>query len=386
MIKTKPYLRFPSLVMWLALGVFTQIQYRFAWQVILFVFALCCGIFFMCQRAYVTRIIFVLLVFISGLFSVGSMHLQSKDISAGRHTVQASVCSNALPSNTYYKIDLCLHHDLVEGKWLLHHQKIPTAFYSVRVPKKNDEIYAKLKVKFLEPRQRVFATILDDDGWAWKNQQTDRLADTIVHKAQKKLPVHVFQIFQSIVLGDAGYLSPALKNTLTEMGVIHLFVFSGFHVGVVYILFYFFLGLFLSGYKHMIWRKKIQLALAWLATSIFLYVVLSFEIPTFRAWLFLTLYVWHQWIEKRRDFWFILSATVFIMLLLCPEGVFTVSSYLSFLAVIGIIWSLQIYAKQKKDAHTIYQKIETNFVVSMGAYLWTTFLLSFFFFYLYILT
>ncbi|MEZ4820764.1 MAG: hypothetical protein R3A45_13120 [Bdellovibrionota bacterium] len=88
MIKTKPYLRFPSLVMWLALGVFTQIQYRFAWQVILFVFALCCGIFFMCQRAYVTRIIFVLLVFIAGLFSVGSMHLQSKDISAGRHSVK----------------------------------------------------------------------------------------------------------------------------------------------------------------------------------------------------------------------------------------------------------------------------------------------------------
>jgi len=293
--------------------------------------------------------------------------------------IQGYVCGPRVGGEKSWRLELCLTHIYKDSRWQKKSETIKTTFYTYLAPDNTDQIRAFIKFKKHTRSNSYVGKVSGDDAWTFLEPKSLKQSPPTQSELQIKrsLGTRTFQMYQAIVLGESAYLSDPIKDVFIRLGIIHLFVFSGFHVGVVFGLFYVVLLLCLLGQKNMVVKKATCLIGAWIATTVFLGCFISFNMPSFRAWLFLGVYVSVQVCLLPKHLLKTILITLFFVLLLAPEETFSLSAYLSFLAVVGIVWSLQL--TQIGSQKGVARWLKNNFVISMGAYLWTTPILIYYF-------
>lgn len=314
----------------------------------------------------------------SGLIILGLAFLSwpapQQDLMSKKVWASAVVCGPVSGTEHYWQANVCLKGVHKNGSWQNTHQVVRTKFYTYQAPLKGTKIHTLIRLKKQDNQNSVLGWTGKDDDWVYTYPLGERYGDVAV---KSRLSVDAFQIYQAMTTGNASFLNLDLKEQLVKLGIIHLFVFSGFHVGVIFGLFYMFFCIVTAGMRHLVRRKKFNLMCAWISTSLFLGFGLSFNMPSFRAWLFLGMYIASQLFGFSTSLAKTLIITFFLCLLITPQHTFSLSAYLSFLAVIGIVWSL--YLTQYDGHSRMIKWIKNNFVISMGAYLWTTPILIYFF-------
>ncbi|GAB6100232.1 DNA internalization-related competence protein ComEC/Rec2 [Halanaerocella petrolearia] len=135
-------------------------------------------------------------------------------------------------------------------------------------------------------------------------------------------------LLQSLLLGDKAQLSTQVKDKFKKLGVSHLLVISGFHIGLISYLIY-------SCGQYL----KLPQGLLLVLTIFFLagYLVLTgCQLPSLRAVLLIISVLIGRYLERRIDLYNLLAGVGVIILIINPRSLFTISFQLSFLAVVTI--------------------------------------------------
>ncbi|MCK8826958.1 DNA internalization-related competence protein ComEC/Rec2 [Natroniella acetigena] len=135
-------------------------------------------------------------------------------------------------------------------------------------------------------------------------------------------------ILQALLLGNKSLLPPEVENDFREVGLSHLLVISGFHIGLLsYIIYFICQKLKLS--------EKITLILNLLVLGSYL-LLTGWQLPALRAVILISLVLWGKLLNRKIDIYNLLAGVALIILLINPWSLFTVSFQLSFGAVIAI--------------------------------------------------
>lgn len=137
-------------------------------------------------------------------------------------------------------------------------------------------------------------------------------------------------VFKGILLGEQRYLTESDRELFIDYGIMHLLAVSGLHVGFVVI--------FLLALTRRL-QLKSSFELAVLFLGLFLYCALTgFAPPVMRASLMAVIYLTGSHLNKEHKPEISISIAAFILLLLNPLQLFTVSFQMTFAATLGIIY------------------------------------------------
>ena len=135
-------------------------------------------------------------------------------------------------------------------------------------------------------------------------------------------------ILEALLLGDKSLLPDKIEDNFRELGLSHLLVISGFHIGLLSYLFY------LIGRK-LNFSKRLNLIFNLIFLSSYL-IITGCQLPSLRAVLLIFLVLLGDYLERRIDIYNLLAGVGIIILLINPFSLFTVSFQLSFGAVVAI--------------------------------------------------
>ena len=133
--------------------------------------------------------------------------------------------------------------------------------------------------------------------------------------------IHV-SFYQALVCGSKVSNSPEVFH-LQKMGIIHMLVVSGAHL------------LFLSKILKLLFKSKLSIALEVLILFIFV-CICQFQIPVFRAWIFVVLKVIDRRLKLFTPVLALLLTSVVFCLSIFPDQKFSYTLLLSWLACLGI--------------------------------------------------
>lgn len=136
-----------------------------------------------------------------------------------------------------------------------------------------------------------------------------------------------------MVLGQAGYMDRATKNTAKVLGILHVFAASGLHLALLYGFFFFPLSRLL-GPRHPV------AAFAPLLPAAFYLWLLDYPVSLARAFFFLMLFASRTVVHRRVTLADHLLNTALLTLLIFPSSMLSLSALLSFAAVAGILYAL----------------------------------------------
>jgi len=178
----------------------------------------------------------------------------------------------------------------------------------------------------------------------------------LVEKIDKNLPPFYSSILKAILLGEREGLPSRVLENFRRTGTAHVLVVSGLHVGLL--LFIVFTVVRVSGFS-----SKIAYGVA-LPIVIYYAFLSGLRPPIVRATLMATVGIICYFLD--RDVPLILCLAAFIILLVNPLSLFTVSFQLSFLAVGGIVYLVPYLEKKLKRLPGLLRK---PFSVSLAAQL-----------------
>ncbi|WP_408954885.1 DNA internalization-related competence protein ComEC/Rec2 [Natroniella sp. ANB-PHB2] len=135
-------------------------------------------------------------------------------------------------------------------------------------------------------------------------------------------------ILQALLLGNKSLLPPEVENDFREVGLSHLLVISGFHIGLLSYIIYFIC-------KKLKLSERIIFILNLLVLSSYL-LLTGWQLPALRAVILISLILWGKLLKRRVDIYNLLAGVALIILVINPWSLFTVSFQLSFGAVIAI--------------------------------------------------
>ncbi|MGM0381478.1 MAG: ComEC/Rec2 family competence protein, partial [bacterium] len=165
---------------------------------------------------------------------------------------------------------------------------------------------------------------VDPAGWLAGFRQ---IITEWLNSKQERWPLTV-SFLKTLALGEKNALGLRLNSYLRRLGIIHLFVISGLHVGFVS---WFVLYMF----------DKYSNTVKFVVITFFLLLYLLFlgwPLPALRAGLMVWLGVLALWLERKTGGWSLLISAVFILVLLNPFVIFSAGFQLSVSAVAGIFF------------------------------------------------
>ena len=153
---------------------------------------------------------------------------------------------------------------------------------------------------------------------------------TRLFKILSELEGESAEVGRAIMLGESGWLNAKLEKRVRRLGVMHLFAASGLHLGIFYGIIYWPLSLKL-GRKH-----PLALFLPLLPCALYAW-VLYFPVSLCRAFIFILLLALRSLIHRKITTSHHLANTALVLILWDPPGFYSLSGYLSFGAVSGIL-------------------------------------------------
>lgn len=183
---------------------------------------------------------------------------------------------------------------------------------------------------------------------------------------------------KAILIGERGELDNEIVEDFRGAGTIHLLAVSGLHMGFVI--------LFMSFFLRILRVPKINVApFVIIAGTLFYIVLTGANPPVLRAGIFAILYYLGVFLQRRRDNINILFVTALIILIVNPLEIYNAGFQLSFCAVGGILYALQITRNWLTTfvLNDIYQKVYYKIMVlgiaSLGAVIGTAIPVSYHF-------
>lgn len=169
-------------------------------------------------------------------------------------------------------------------------------------------------------------------------------------------------VIQGLVLGSKDNIDEETKNAYKAAGLMHILAVSGLHVGIIY-------GILIVLFGHL--RKyqagKIYFAIVCVTVLWFYALVTGLSPSVVRASVMFTIFAMAETTRKQKNSYNILAASAFLMLMINPDLLFTVSFQLSYLAVLGIIYLQPIFEKLWHAPNILLKRIWQLFTVGLAA-------------------
>jgi competence protein ComEC len=161
-------------------------------------------------------------------------------------------------------------------------------------------------------------------------------------------------LFRALILGECQGITPDLREPFNKTGLGHVMAVSGLNIGMVAGAVFFLLKWLLSLSYRLALSVDVRKLAALLTTlPVIGYSLLAgFQVPCQRSMIMVLAFLGSLVLGREREVWSTLSLAGFIILLLDPNALFSVSFQLSFLAVIGILWLTPVLLKYLKPPET----------------------------------
>jgi competence protein ComEC len=174
-----------------------------------------------------------------------------------------------------------------------------------------------------------------------------------------------FAILSALTLGNKEYIQPDLKNSYAVTGASHILAVSGLHVGVVFFVLNFLLGLVLKGKRYVVPR------IIFLITALWVYTFVTGLSPSvIRASVMLSFGSIGIVLKRRTLLYNTIAASAFFMLLYNPFYLYDISFQLSYIAVIFIVFFepriYQIFHFSSRTKNKIWKLLSVSLAAQLG--------------------
>ncbi|MEO0158867.1 MAG: ComEC/Rec2 family competence protein [candidate division WOR-3 bacterium] len=140
-----------------------------------------------------------------------------------------------------------------------------------------------------------------------------------------------YAISTALLLNNREFIPFEVKNAFAQTGMYHLLAISGLHISIIFAIISFFLSIFYI-------PKKLNFIIS--TIIIFFYVLILDFIPSaFRAFLFALIFSIANLFERKVNMLNVWGLSLLINLLISPIEIYDIGFQLSYLAVLGIIYS-----------------------------------------------
>lgn len=153
----------------------------------------------------------------------------------------------------------------------------------------------------------------------------------------KTIPQAYAGIMEGILFGTMGNIDPQAKDDFAVSGVIHIFSVSGYHVGILVLVF--------SGLAEYTGLKQFGRTLLILAITLFYAVMTGATPPVMRATLMAWIMLLSKYTEQDCDWVTSLCATALLLLLYHPFSLYNAGFQLSFVATWGLFYLIPVIHK-----------------------------------------
>jgi competence protein ComEC len=192
--------------------------------------------------------------------------------------------------------------------------------------------------------QGLFHRLSPRDSTDWRPLPTSErslyaVAQSLRRRAERQLQRTLdgdeLAVAAALILGKKDRLSLALRSTYADTGAMHVLAVSGLHVGIVGQFVFWLLG---GAIGRRRWGRWLRLALT--LTAIWSFALLTGLAPSVQrsALMFSLFYAGQILFRRRTNGYNSLACAAFILLMVDPLQLFTVSFQLSFTAVAGILF------------------------------------------------
>jgi competence protein ComEC len=149
-------------------------------------------------------------------------------------------------------------------------------------------------------------------------------------------------VLKALIIGDRAGISSALRNQFNRAGVGHILAISGLHIGIVATVSFFLFQRCLRFVRPLLWRAWTHKGAAILSLfPVCIYGLISGMSPsTQRAVIMVCAFLLTFVVERERDALNILALAAFIILMVHPPSLFSISFQLSFMAVLSILYGM----------------------------------------------
>ncbi len=191
------------------------------------------------------------------------------------------------------------------------------------------------KSKLYPSSYEVIGYIKGDSFIVLKSKRIDN-QNLIYKKFDKFLRERAFRfedyaMITALLLNNRDYIPYEVKNAFTETGMYHLLAISGLQISLIFIAISFLLSLFYIPRNANFLISSI---------IIFFYALLLDFIPSvFRAFLFALIFSIANLFERKVNMLNVFGLSLFINLFISPTEIYDVGFQLSYLAVLGMIYS-----------------------------------------------
>jgi competence protein ComEC len=132
---------------------------------------------------------------------------------------------------------------------------------------------------------------------------------------------------RALLMGQKNALPSRVREKVNRLGITHLFVISGFHIGILAVII------------HLLFRKKSRAAIVVLPVVIWVYIwMLGFPIPATRAAVIVSLFSLFIYFGIQKNLLNSLGIAAITLLILNPSSLFLPGFQLTFACLLGIIW------------------------------------------------
>ncbi|MCJ7819073.1 MAG: ComEC family competence protein, partial [Syntrophales bacterium] len=189
------------------------------------------------------------------------------------------------------------------------------------------------EVRLSDPRRLIFLAETQDYPWA------ERLRGGI-RELLKSMDPAGRAIYLSMLLGDQGEVSQAMRRNLSRTGTSHLLVINGLHLGMVALVTYFLSFWLLRCFPRLLLRvNAVKIATLLAAIPVVFYAYVAGGSPsTQRAEVMVLAYLFLVFLGRPGEVWSALALAALIILSLAPLRLFSISFQLSFAAVAFLIY------------------------------------------------
>ena len=208
------------------------------------------------------------------------------------------------------------------------------------------------------------------------------LSFTIQDKLKRKFTQYfkdesVRGVAEAIVFGYKEELDDQWMEAFSKTGTIHVLAVSGLHVGIIYVLISFLLGLSKSNRKLIAWKTLFVILV------LFLYcLVTGFSPSVTRASLMFGLVMLANLWQRQSNIYNTLCFACLVLLIANPNNIYNVGFQFSFLAVLGIVFYKDYFRKAIPTSNFVLSKVVMLGAVSIAAQI-ATFPLGIYYFHQY---
>lgn len=183
--------------------------------------------------------------------------------------------------------------------------------------------------QYLRPHQRRVLGYEPRNGLTALANTVNRLADSVFTRQVGSRPEYA--IVNAMILGVRDDLDPDLYKAYSAAGAVHILSVSGLHVGILFFVLTWVIGLFAKNHQQSVGVAVLKLTILW-----FYALMTGFSPPVLRSAMMFSLLIVADTSKRPHSLPNTLGASAFFILCFDPYALFSAGFELSYLAVAGI--------------------------------------------------